>query len=710
MKQSFKNYLITERVQQQDFNTIVNDPNNLIGIEFEYFDDAVKEEAQARSGGANQEIINAYDSFIEEVEEYMNRYNVWIDDMTTLIKDKYYELENLVTELTEKYDELDEEFDDLKNKIDELDAEIEDLEDEDVDSNEIEGKKNELIQLKARLEKVETERDEVENEKDEAEEQLGILPDPKNYIYFLGDYDEYYDIVDDLEDDFGEYPPEPDYNLDDYWRFYADRDYYDRVRDSIFNYMNGATSSFELPDNIYPPEEGDGLEIDEDFNEIIQTVLDETWDFPFPKPLIGKTNKKRWGIVPDGSLPLIDGGIEIVSPIMVLKDGLNAMEQMFDFIEHNGHTSTHPPTGLHINVSYKGFDTSKVDVFKMILFMEEGYVEKDFKTRTQNSMVTFLRPRIQDIIRVKDMPAFLEAMRNDEEYKKINDSLKRMLNKIIPKLMPSSQKKNAINFSNADVKRGRIEFRYLGDEGYHRKYDIVKRNIVRFFYFLKLGVDKEFQKDEYLRRVVNLISKEKIGVTTSDIELAKIAIGKYNFTKKDSGSEGNIFAIIPSLENSKYGNLYTTPDKKFVIFNDHNYRGTGKISVNKFSLLYKKYPQFFELTHKLGDIRKPTVYKNLVVKKNMIGKEVTINGKKVKYSIDSKDTYLIDEGEIYVLFGYNVSTPDTKEIVRYIYMNTKNPNDILGLRVTHTGIVPNFLRLSSSKIELENLPSFVHYE
>lgn len=703
MTLTFKKYLITERIEKQDYTQILNDANNLIGIEFEYFDDNVKYGSTSYSGGDSYEVIEDYNNFMNEVREYLSGHEKWTKNMSNLVIDtlskletQYKDLVKTHSKLSNKFDELEIEVDNLDSLVDELDTELDDLRSSDANEDDINKKETEFSNLTTKLENLRIELEDTEEKRDEVYDEIDSIDDdirqfpfvPSDYRYSPSDYNDLYNIIDDLEEDFDEFIPTPSDDLMDYWGIRNSA----QIEERIYNTALGDYSDFELPNGIYPPQEPDEDAASDNFEDIIENSFNFD-NFPFNNYLIGDTDKKKWGIIPDGSLPVSDGGVEIVSPVMVLKDGLNAMKKVFDFIKRNGRTSTNPPTGLHINVSYKGFDTRKIDVFKMMMFMEEDFIKKHFSSREQNEMVAFIRKRLEDKSKKINISELIGKINTDSS---LSIKLEQIANKIISIIMPQGQKWNAINFNEAHSRRGRIEFRYLGDEGYHNNYKIIEQNILRFYYLLKLGMDKNFKQDEYYKKVINLVYKYQQGASSDEIKDSSIKVGTYDFTSLE----------VQLIPKSKRGSLSTTMDRRIVIFTDRNYGVVKKMTLNQFLIFHKKYNSYMEIDKGIDFVKTKTKVKPIKILKHLLGKKVTIRGKTIPYNLTNNDTNLLTPKQNAVLFGYTLNNGKIDSVVYTV-------NDDFGLAIDANSLNTNRLKqsiYSTTKKSFEILRNFRHWE
>jgi hypothetical protein len=142
-------------------------------------------------------------------------------------------------------------------------------------------------------------------------------------------------------------------------------------------------------------------------------------DLPFDDYQIGKyhsadADSPFWRIEYDTSLLPEEGGVEIVSPKMPVREALKYMKGMFDFIKKHGKTTS--KTGLHVNMSYEGKSLSEIDELKLMLFMDEDWVWKKFPERIENKYAASNYDHIIDSIK-------LGMIDKNPELEQISDKL-----------------------------------------------------------------------------------------------------------------------------------------------------------------------------------------------------------------------------------------------------------------------------------------------
>ena len=252
-----------------------------------------------------------------------------------------------------------------------------------------------------------------------------------------------------------------------------------------------------------------------DFFHVSEEMGDETtledleefdWDsiVPFNNYKIGDYHDgvefHKWRIELDSSTG--ENGVEIISPIMKIVDALPMMDQMFEMIQkHGGTTKEH---GFHVNISRKGAGTETVDLLKLMLFVDEGYVWKHFPDRKDNhytkSAIDMVRAAMTN--KSAEIQGDINKIQRD-----VNDKSQKLFSNFKAKLKLPPEKFMSINFSNLQTGSGRIEMRQLGGKDYHRKNKEVKMAIGRYAYYLLLSLDPEFKKDEYMKKLFVMSNK-----------------------------------------------------------------------------------------------------------------------------------------------------------------------------------------------------------
>lgn len=186
-------------------------------------------------------------------------------------------------------------------------------------------------------------------------------------------------------------------------------------------------------------------------------------------------------------------GFELISPPMSTSLALSDLRKIFDWISSNGHY-TNDSTGFHVGVSYGSPDSiKKVNKLKLVMLLGEDYLlqlfDRELNTYTQSHLLK-LKKRIADaILKGQDWT----------KQRRFND----LLNKIEKKIDVS--KYTTVNFKK--LEQGYLEFRIMGNENYHEKFETVKDTILRYAFVLRAALDPHSFETTYKRELARLFSQ-----------------------------------------------------------------------------------------------------------------------------------------------------------------------------------------------------------
>lgn len=214
-----------------------------------------------------------------------------------------------------------------------------------------------------------------------------------------------------------------------------------------------------------------------------------------------------WYIEPDESIEddFDDGEPgEIVSPVFDLTTGLDRMKAIFDLAQSNGDI-TNKSTGLHVSISIEGKDRNDYDWLKMMLFFDENYVGKLFG-RENNGYAVQLRSRLAPVVSLgaefpdDNMPGPYKALksRNVSEIVGVLKAYGRNLSGIFGR-------KSSIN----NRRNGVFEFRIMGGEDYHKRYNEVRKQVLRMANVVRIGSDPDLYARDYITRIMLIINSDK---------------------------------------------------------------------------------------------------------------------------------------------------------------------------------------------------------
>lgn len=516
----FKTYckdILNEKITKKEYEEVLKSTNIQGGCEFEFYIDEDKIEDLSFRRTIEEEFEDWWIDFDDEIDRYNSDLEDVIDEFKSLDKE---------------IDELNLDINDLNEEILDNQDHLKELESENDPDNEyyIKNTKKEIEEQREKIKEIESEIAELEDKKDELDKKIdiedyniykmvdvdlkNILYDPKYNYYFV-------DIYDSIYQDFTRI-----------YKYYIDSS----------SYYNSFPDTFDNPieKNYFDDDDLFGSDlIDENFIENLEG-FEKTgikWD-------------KGWNLESDGSLTNYDYGIEIISPILPLPQLLDSIEKVFKWISKIGFTDN--SCGFHIHLSLK--NPGKFDPLKLILMIEEESIYLAFDERRGNRYADSIELLKKEIFDSEDLKKFLK---------------KEKLNKIIN----STDKFYGIHV--IDVEDSHVEFRYMGAENYHHKFENVKQNILKYAYWLQLANDPKFKYKEYQKKINKEMLKIKKAYLEELLDMMTV------FTEEGRFKDHNLFKKINKhLHNMKKSIPYST--SKADIFDENEIRnGLNKI-IDKF--------------------------------------------------------------------------------------------------------------------------------
>lgn len=199
---------------------------------------------------------------------------------------------------------------------------------------------------------------------------------------------------------------------------------------------------------------------------------------------------KSYIIEPDGSLndpdSSADAGIEFVSPALPLAKMIHEMRNIIDWAKSKG-CYTNASTGLHMNISIRGVDHSKMDYVKMALFVGDKYSLEQFN-RIGNTFADSVTDKLNSITDESDIPLIL-------------DHLKQGLLKQASWIIHGNTTKK---YMGLNIKNNRIEVRYPGNDWLNLDFDDLCRFLMRYVVAYDIACSDKNQ-DEYAKKLYNMI-------------------------------------------------------------------------------------------------------------------------------------------------------------------------------------------------------------
>jgi len=517
---TYKQHL-KEKISYNDLSGIENDPNFVVGIEFEFVLDSEYLQREPEIGSDDYQ--SYYDDYV----------NGWVDFAETINS----EYESLEAKLTEIKDNI---FDSLENKINEIQDKIDGIEaQEDIfEKSKIEALEDEIIKLdgyKDRLEDFVSEKKVFEDIYEYISKKDFVST---NDLVILRDYynSSSETILDYVLEEQNSKTPTMDDTLYDFYYYRIDigRSMFDDLESKLIEYIvydggysdNSSSIRSKVVKIMHSLEFYDGFE-DIDMGEEAEYDLTDItiWeDLPFNDYDVSNVPKTpndytRWRVEPDTSV-----GTEIISKKLTLKEALGFIPKVFDFIKQYGTTTD--DAGFHVNISYKGKDIIDLDLLKMSLFMEEEFVWKFFPSREDN-------PYTKSVKNVIKTERFNSS--DKKFFSELGKNIMNMSNKVSQNIPDRYFGINVVDSYEEDEKR--VEFRYLGGSGYTGKYNKIREMLLKYCYILKLGWDEKLRKEEYFKKLYRLL--EKTGAY-KDIDLKYVMD---NILKYDVNDRGYVYSL-----------------------------------------------------------------------------------------------------------------------------------------------------------------------
>jgi hypothetical protein len=243
----------------------------------------------------------------------------------------------------------------------------------------------------------------------------------------------------------------------------------------------------------------------------------------------------QWMVVPDGSISG-GSGVEVVSPPLPLKEGLEKLAEMFAWMKSQ-YVITNASTGFHINVSTPNL--SNLDPVKLIVFLGEKHVLTQFN-RVLNTYTSQQSERIINSVG--------SSGKMPKEAQALIDLAKSVL---------SNQKYSSVNLSK--LAHGYLEFRIVGNENYHKRLNEVRSASLRFVSALEVACDPDAERKLYLKKLAAMMDLGTTRDHNDDFDNRPIT------DILDMASENNL-PYDQMMEMAKKGNVTAVQRGKAVNF------------------------------------------------------------------------------------------------------------------------------------------------
>ncbi len=270
-------------------------------------------------------------------------------------------------------------------------------------------------------------------------------------------------------------------------------------------------------------------------NENIREVFYEIFSFQLQKYLGDKVNYAvlegnekakhngydSWSVVPDISLGNIEKyeediiGIEIISPIMTLEDGLQAMPYIFNIIDNpgllgfetlTGVTTQH--TGFHINIGISNIN--EMDYVKLILLMGDHNAVAQYGRELSDAAAAILPRLITNVTSLIKYEPEKAIQLINQLTSKVGTSSADISNAInaLASVVPKD-KNQSVNLRK--LPEGYVEFRHAGGSDYHKDFEKIRNSVLSFATWMYVATNEEIYKKEYYMAVFKLLQTIKTG-------------------------------------------------------------------------------------------------------------------------------------------------------------------------------------------------------
>lgn len=346
--------------------------------------------------------------------------------------------------------------------------------------------------------------------------------------YLDDDVSELYEEALEMADDLGDIdtPTFTDVNDDEFDDWLRDADYSSAKELARNAHNNGSMSYARIAEVIVRDARDNARNIAEDnWQDFVEWDEDREWheahewvylnhnissgqdDVEYIKDLLEEEGG-RFGIDYDRHIEevtedsSVEGGAEVITKPLLLKEAMKVMEGMFGFIDDYGITST--KTGMHVNMSIRGkkFSRETFNPTKLLMLLDERFLREGGKVGDTKIFKYPIRDYVDKALRL-DLEttwkmAGLVAQNRIEEFIELFESQISVHNKY--------QSINFRHMFDMDIEVRRIEFRYFGGEGYEKRYQEMRKDIYHAAYAMLAAFDDKFAQKEYYLAIIRALN------------------------------------------------------------------------------------------------------------------------------------------------------------------------------------------------------------
>ena len=214
------------------------------------------------------------------------------------------------------------------------------------------------------------------------------------------------------------------------------------------------------------------------------------WEFPLDFSNVTTNdddkNPTKWKVVTDISLKTIPSlGLEVVTPTMQISELIDTIEDVFMWMGENK-CWTDNTCGFHVHVSLKPDKHNDIDPVKLMLFVEEGLLYKNFADRIGSGMAQALKDGHLDT------------------YKPFTS--KSVKDLVVERDLSATNVDKFMGLHFINMVKNHVEFRYMGAKDYHKKFAFVRQNVVNYGHWMSIACDDGYKREEFITKVSRIVN------------------------------------------------------------------------------------------------------------------------------------------------------------------------------------------------------------
>ena len=210
----------------------------------------------------------------------------------------------------------------------------------------------------------------------------------------------------------------------------------------------------------------------------------------------GQRQAGVWTFEPDSSIHADEigaDGIELISPPMPFAEGVAALDTFFKWAKKN-RIIANESTGFHMGVSIPNQTILNLDHLKLILFLGDEHVLKQFG-RQANTYTNSSLLKLQQAIKTSKTPIDPSIA-----FSLMRKGLDNQATQVLNLMVARNDRYVSVN-----IKPNYVEFRSAGGD-YFQNINLVKDTLLRYVRAMAIAADPEAEKKEYAKKLYKLLS------------------------------------------------------------------------------------------------------------------------------------------------------------------------------------------------------------